>query len=59
LTWSFLRINDPQAVTKILADVQAGKLPPAMLNGLAPPAALTDMMKTNWAAETARLEALL
>lgn len=58
LTWSFLRINEPQAVTKILADVQAGKLPPATLNGLAPPAALTEMMKTNWAAETARLEAL-
>lgn len=58
LTWSYLRMNDPQGLATILRDVQAGKLPPATLNGLAPPAAITEMMKSNWAAEVARLEAL-
>jgi hypothetical protein len=58
LTWSYLRMNDPQGLATILRDVQAGKLPPTTLNGLAHPAALTEMMKTNWAAEVARLKAL-
>ncbi len=58
LTWSYLRMNDPQGLATILRDVQVGKLPPTTLNGLAHPAAITEMMKTNWAAEVARLEAL-
>ena len=57
VTWSYLRMNDPQGVARILRDVQAGQLPPTTLNGLASPPALTEMMKTNWAAEVARLDA--
>jgi hypothetical protein len=55
ISWTYLQVNHPELVAQTLADVQAGKHPPSVLAGLATPAELNEMLKTNWAAEVARL----
>lgn len=54
-TWNYLYMHRPEMVAKMLADVQTGKLPPTTISGLASPMELTEILKTNWSAEAAKL----
>ena len=55
ITWNYLAMNHPVIVAKALAEVQAGQRPLASMSGLASPAELTEMLKTNWSAEVAQI----
>jgi hypothetical protein len=57
INWTYLQVNSPEIVAQALADVQAGKRPRSFIAGLGTPAELNEMLKTNWAAEVARLNA--
>jgi hypothetical protein len=57
ITWNYLAMNHPEAVAQTFADVQAGKKPLSVLAGYASQPELSDMLKTNWSAEVARLNA--
>lgn len=57
ISWPYLQINHPELVAQALADVQAGRRPRSFVAGLATPMELNEMLKTNWAAEVARLNA--
>ena len=50
-------MNHPEVVAQTFADVQAGKKPLSVLAGYASQPELNDMLKTNWSAEVARLNA--
>lgn len=46
--WGYLRLHQPELVVDMLKQVQAGKLSPSTLNGLASPADLTVMLQQRW-----------
>jgi len=57
ITWNYLAMEHPEIIAQALTDVQAGKQPAANLSGFASQAELADLLKTNWSAEVARLNA--
>lgn len=57
INWTYLQVNSPGFVAQTLADVQSGKRPRSFVAGLATPLELTEMLKRDWAAEVARLNA--
>jgi hypothetical protein len=57
ITWNYLAMQHPEVVAQAFAKVQAGKQSIASLSGFASHAELSEMLKTNWSAEVARLNA--
>lgn len=57
VTWQFFHRHRPDIVAQALADVQAGKRPLDSVSGLASQEQLAALLKNNWTAEVARLNA--
>ena len=57
ITWNYLAMTYPGVVAQTLADVQVGKQPISVLAGFTSQVELNDMLRTNWSAELARVNA--
>ena len=57
VTWNYVAMHNFEIVAQALADVQTGKQPRTSIAGLASDVQLNDMLKTNWTAEVARMNA--